>query len=296
MVAFNGWLYAGTWTWDFDANSSPGGQLWRSNNGTAWSEVPPSGIDANDAEIFKLVVFKNMLYASTWAGNEIEGAEIWRSASGAAGTWNKVVDDGFGNPLNAGVLDMVEYNNVLYAATYNNSEGGSVYRSANGTSWTPVATGGFGDPGNLYLPSMAVFDGKLYVGTFYSPEGDNTGGELWSCTLCDGSDWSEVTAAKGFGDPNNRAIMALFVYNQQLFAATTNSVSGMEVWRSIDGQNWQPANEKGFGTSDNRYPYWNNAQTIFKGALYLGSVSNGLGGKVWIYHPSVIKLPLLIQR
>ena len=98
-MEFNGKIYAGTWS-----DNINGGEVWRSSNGTTWTQVVNDGFgNITNAEVFRFEVFNNVLYASAGT-DEINGGEIWRSDTGDSGDWQKVVDNGFGDTNNLSAI------------------------------------------------------------------------------------------------------------------------------------------------------------------------------------------------
>jgi len=293
LYEFKGDLYAATW-----ANETNGGELWRSSSGDpgTWSKVVSSGFgDPTNGEVFRLIEFNNQIYASTWSYTSAHGTEIWRSSSGDSLSWGQVVSDGFNSDSdNIGVLSFEVHNGYLYAGTYNWITGAEVWRTNNGTTWSQVNTDGFGDQYNS-TATLEEFSGYLYAGTYNYNNSDNPGSELWRCQTCDGTDWTEVTSAKGFGDTENRQISSLVVLNNTLYAFTDNHTTGIEVWRSNNGTDWEQVNIDGFGDSLNYDPYWDNSTTVFNDALFVGTRNDGHGGEVWVYLDKRIFLPLTMR-
>jgi uncharacterized protein YjiK/outer membrane biosynthesis protein TonB len=281
LYEFNGDLYAGTW--NDNGSGSSGGQIWRSADGSAWSQVVSGGFDkSTNGEVFRFVEFNSQLYASTWSyDTAIHGGEIWRSSTGDNGTWSRVVDDGFGDSDNTSAISFEIFNNYLYAGTGNESTGGEIWRSASGDagSWAQVNTDGFGDSGNTDVTALADFNGYLYAITHHEQGG---GAQIWRCQTCDGTDWTQVVA-DGFGDSGVRGIPGLQVYNNKLYAVVGHYVNGLEVWRSSDGTNWSQVGYAGFGDSNNDVPYWDNSLAIFENSLYIGNWNVANGGEVWMH-------------
>jgi hypothetical protein len=234
-----------------------------------------------------------MIYAGTWNVSDSHGGEIWRSSTGDSGSWSRVVQNGFNDDTNnSGIQSAAVYNNYLYAGTGNHNTGGEVWRTSDGTSWIQVNTDGFGDQYN-YRIVLKPFNEYLYAGTYNYWDSDNPGCELWRCQVCDGSDWSQVPIAKGFGDTENRWIQAMTVYENMLYAFTMNSSTGVEVWRSTYGVNWIQFNQDGFGDSSNVYVVdW--GVTEFDETIYLGTSNWAHGGEIWMI-PELIYLPLIVR-
>jgi 6-phosphogluconolactonase (cycloisomerase 2 family) len=304
MIEFNGKFYAGTWnSMSTEPYTSTGGQIWRSDTGTGgWTKMVNNGFgDAKNSEIIRFAVFNNQIYASTWADGVTHGGEIWRSSTGNAGAsdagdWTKVVSNALGNGLgdvtNVATMTMETFNGYLYAGTNswdnatNQPAGCEVWRTANGTTWEKVNTDGFGNSDCYAVSSLVTFGGSLYASTgIWDPDTQtSTGGQVWRCTAASGcdaaADWTEVTAADGFGDPANDTISSLRVLGNRLYAITSNP-AGEEVWNTGDGTNWQQVGFAGFGDSNNVWSYNDNSVTIFNNSLFIGTANWANGGEIW---------------
>jgi len=296
LVEFKSNLYAGTDN-DTGSGGSNGGQIWRSDTGDPgdWQMVAGGGFTStNNSEVFRFAVFNSQLYAATWNGTD--GGELWRSSSGDSGTWAPVVTGGFGNTNNKIFVSLSEFNGHLYAGTDNPNSGTQVWRSSTGNSgsWSQVNTDGFGDSYNWSV-TLETFDSYLYAGTYNYAFSDNPGHELWRCQQCNGTDWQQVSIAKGFGDTENRSIRSLVVFGDMLYAFTYNSITGMEVWRTTDGTNWGQVGPDGLGDSNNMSPYWDNSTVVFSDSLYVGTQNNANGGEVWMLLHQVY-LPLVVRN
>ena len=270
METFGSYLYVGTL-------NEQGGELWRTN-GVTWTAVAQGGLgDAKNTGIETLAVFSNTLYLST--ANAENGPEIWRSASGDAGSWVPVASD------LGGVMDV--YAGHLYVGT---SQAGSaaLWRSGDGLTWTPVFTDGLGEA-NTHVAAMAEFDGAFYIGT----RNVSTGGQVWRSV--DGLQWAPVFKY-GLGNPDNQRVYGLVSSPQHLYAVISNLSTGAEVWRTADGDIWERANRNGWGDGANGYAdYFDKAGVVFRFGLYVGTI-NDAGGEVWrlplgryLYLPLVLR-------
>jgi len=277
LFEFSGNLYAGTGN-DDDTN---GGEMWRSADGTTWNSIVTDGFgNPDNAEIYRFAEFNAQLYASTWSWDiAYQRGEIWRSASGDSGSWTKVVNDGFGDLNNGTMLSFEIYAGNIYTGTYNSTTGGEIWRSASGDldSWTQINSDGFGDAGNNAVSGLAVYDSYLYGITRHS---EGSGVQVWRCQTCDSTDWAQVVS-NGFGNADTWRNSALEVYNGQLYAVVGNPVTGLEVWRTLDGTNWNQIGYAGFGDSNNFTLYWDNVTTVFDNAFYVGTINRGNGGEIW---------------
>ncbi len=282
LIEFKGKLFAGTWNYDYGEDRTRGGEVWRSADGEHWTRIADKGFGVpSNGEVFRFTVFNGTLYAGTWSYADDRGAEIWRSRTGIAGDWTRVVTNDFGDAGNRAVVTFEEFDGYLYAGTDNFASGAEVWRTSDGSTWTQVNSDGFGDPYNYVVTALEPFNGYLYAGTYNYANSDNPGGELWRCQQCDGTDWQPVPVAKGFGDTENQGIYSLLIFDNTLYAFTYNRATGMEVWRTSDGTNWEQVGPDGLGDSNNAHPYWDNAVASFNGCLYIGTWNDANGGEVW---------------
>ena len=241
MIEFKGQLYVST-GWRFVAGQSAPGQIWRSPNGTDWTQVEDAGFDDPDnLAIAAFGVFSNTLYVTTHSNN---GVEIWRSGTGDSGDWARVVAHGNGNANNSLGTSLMEFKGFFYAAVNNETDGAEIWRTDNGATWTPVSSGGFDSPLNIETGGFAIHDENLYIGT----RNDTTGGQIWYSNS--GTDWTQ-RVGDGFGDINNIRIDSLISYHGVLNAGATNIVTGIEMWRPAYYTTWTQVNLDGFGDSSN---------------------------------------------
>ena len=77
----------------------------------------------------------------------------------------------------------------------------------------------------------------------------------------------------GFGDANNTGVYSMAVYSNNLYVATENFVTGVEVWR-YDGTTWTQVNTDGFGDT-NLLSWW---MTVYNNNLYVGTLNPTTGG------------------
>lgn len=290
LLEYNGYLYAGTW-----ADEVNGGEVWRSQNGRDWSLVASGGFDnVTNSEVHHFVAFKDQLYATTWSSTDSHGTELWRSSTGNPGSWSKVAFNGFNNDANNAVaLSLHVFNGYLYAGTWNTTTGGEVWRSSNGTTWTQVNVDGFGTADNLGVSALTDFNGYLYAATRGTP--GIVGDQIWRCQVCDVSDWVKVVD-NGFENNETSDSAALQVVNGFLFLAAGNQSTGIEVWRTMNGTDWDQVGFAGFGDSNNCQPYWGNSIGVFKDRLFIGVANWANGGEIWMYNGYPVYLPFMVQN
>ena len=70
---------------------------------------------------------------------------------------------------------------------------------------------------------------------------------------------------------------------QPLAAATTITMTttGLQVWRTTNGTDWQRSGSPGFDQADNARPYWDNSLTVYNDLLWVGTLNPTSGGEVW---------------
>lgn len=149
-----------------------------------------------------------------------------------------------------------------------------------------VNADGFGDTGNAGVSALSAFDGYLYAATHHSIPG---GAQVWRCQVCDGSDWTKVVS-NGFGNTDTRRMPALEVFDNNLYVGIGNNFTGIEVWRTANGTNWEQVGFNGFGDVRNRATYYDNAVTTLNNSLYIGTENYADGGEIWLYKPQIATL------
>jgi len=137
-----------------------------------WGPVASKGFgNPNNDYAWSMASFRGYLYVGTM--NPLNGAQIWRSRTGEAGTWKRV----YRAPtlLTSGIRCLyADGNRALYAGTFG-FLGGRILRSTDGQMWLPVGKWGFGDLRNISIRCMARFGDYLYAGTGGSDTPDLTG-------------------------------------------------------------------------------------------------------------------------
>ena len=296
IAEFKGSLYAGIWNANLTTGASAGGQIWRSADGKNWDKVVDAGFgDPTNSEVYRFAVFGDQVYAGTWSNTTVHGGEIWRSSTGDSGSWTRVVTNGFNGDTNNSSSTFEVFNGFLYADTYNNTTGGEVWRSSNGTTWNQVNTDGFGTANNRTISALATTEGRLYAGTRGKPGAG--GAQIWRCQVCDGSDWAKVVD-NGFGNADTQMSAGLEVANGRLHFVVGNAVTGMEVWRTATGDSgaWEQIGLAGFGDSNNAQPYWDNSLAVFDNRLFIGTNNSANGGEIWLYLANRTYLPVVLRQ
>jgi len=144
--------------------------------------------------------------------------------------------------------------------------------------WTRIAEAGLGDANNWGV-TLQAFNGYLYAGTL-NEEASDPGAELWRCQDCGGSDWEQVPIAKGLGDPASYDFSALIAFDGAMYGLLSNDATGMQIWRTANGLDWEQDAPHGLGTSSN-HPCGDNSVALFGDRLFLGTQNGAHGGQIW---------------
>jgi len=272
LEVFDEKLYAGT------SNNTEGGQIWRTEDATIWTEVTPSdfgttGTNAS-AVIFDMIAFKGNLYvgAGNW-DDQGEPGRLWRSTNGV--DWTLIEDEGFGDPHNVGVVNLGVFSSTLYAATHNPTRGLEIWRSSTGDSddWDAVVTGGNGDIRNGICTDLIAFDNALYA----TVENEINGAEIWRTE--NGMIWTRAITG-GFGDADNTQPGGAVAYNGHLYVGTHNDNSGAQLWRLGEGDDhWTRVVGDGFGDTNNVKI---ESLAVPSSTLYAITANEVTGLEVWI--------------
>ena len=89
--------------------------------------------------------------------------------------------------------------------------------------------------------------------------------------------WEQVNI-NGFGDAYNKGWSSAGVYSSSLYIATTNEMTGCEIWRASNGTSWTQVNSNGFGDPDNVAVY---NMVDFNDHFYVGTRNENTGGELW---------------
>lgn len=88
----------------------------------------------------------------------------------------------------------------------------------------------------------------------------------------------------------------MIVFDSQLYAFVYNRPTGMEVWRSANGTDWEVVTAGVFANSTK--PYWDNSVAVFNNNLYVAAFQswNYSGGKVWLMAGERVYLPIILRN
>jgi hypothetical protein len=317
MTVFAGYLCVGVTNFNISSSKVNGCELW-CYNGTEWIQsvgnrssalIGPGFGNKNNAECSILIEFNGWLYAGT--ENIQNGCELWRTTDPIKGTWEKVLEKGFGYTTNLGMWSAEIFKGFLYIGTINFPKGCQIWRTSDGNDFEAVVGGpshtrdGFGEAMNCYAWYMKEYDGQLYVGTQ-----NMLGGEIWRST--NGTSWECLVGPKGDYPGGfqivdlNYGIRTLAVFKGDLYAGTAAMPSiivalkirgifgrphevrifsspevGLQIWRlnASEDRKWQRivggfkgVNIQRNGFGDNRNIYaW--TMKVFNDSLYIGTLN-----------------------
>jgi len=279
LAVFSSYLYAGTWN----------GTVWRSADGLNWTNVITGGFGNNGKGLAHLSVYSDTLYAGTYC-DDTTGGEIWKTTNGT--TWNPLVSNGLGDPSNCGVIASAPFGGQLYFGIGNwNGPGGAQIWRTNGVTVTAIVTDGFGVSANKAPGGLAVFNGALYASV-----SNANGIQVWRSSSGNSGTWTQVVS-NGFGNSQTNERTGLIVHSGYLYLMAQNSTTGMEVWYTANGTNWEQVGLAGFGDSNNEYPEWSGTTTVFNESIYIGVANYANGGEIWEQIPQwSIYLPLVLRN
>ena len=260
-------LYAADYFGDRIKKFSLGVPNWRQANINGFGIMDTIGATA-------LEVFQGQLYVGT--SNWAEGASMLRTSDGKH--WEPLIQPGFGlGTNNSAIIDLYEYDEMLYAGTSWSGTPGEMWRSTDGISWTPVITDGFGVSDNGGITNFLGFGGMLYAGTT-----NPNGYQLWRSPSGDTMDWTNVITA-GMGYSQTFQVVDLIEYDGRLYVgtetpSTADPASPFQIWRTVDGTNWEAVTLDGFGDIHNTAT---GAFMEWDGWLYVGTWNEVTGGQIW---------------
>ncbi|MGC9307917.1 MAG: hypothetical protein ACP5FL_03975 [Thermoplasmatota archaeon] len=226
-AVFQGYLYLGTMNW------KEGCQVYRTTDGVTWEKMRLPGGDGFGSRTtiyaWDMGVYRDALYLGT-CNLDSRGGQLWRFS----GTeWEKVAlpgGDGFGNPANYGIRNLVVYRDDLYvgvATSFAQRREGAELWKYNGWRWRQVIgeygwrNDGFGDTSNKYIWSLIVVGDALWAGTLNLEPSLlagpllSSGCEIWRY---DGWHWENIVgrwhgeAPAGFGDCGNVGARSMLEY------------------------------------------------------------------------------------
>lgn len=238
MQVFDGWLCGGTQNWLY------GAQVWCSQDGLNWTQKNISGFGLTQynnktVEVWSGFVYQNALYfgvqnlGATRSSNYDDLGKLYRTTDlNGTPQWEEVFVSLPGYLNRVDILG--ELNGYLYIASRGSNGGIIVYRSPNGDAgtWQQVSPEGInGSSAN----NAVIVDGAVtYEDGLYIAISNNSGFQLWRTAGFEQGngmvDWEQV-GGSGLTDSKN-VHSQLAVFNDHLFAWTSNYTRGQQVLRS----------------------------------------------------------------
>ncbi|MFV2044294.1 MAG: hypothetical protein ACC700_13815 [Anaerolineales bacterium] len=94
-------------------------------------------------------------------------------------------------------------------------------------------------------------------------------------------DWTLVFSG-GLGNLDNGRPYGLITHGSSLYVVFSNVETGVELWRSLDGSDWEQVVDAGWGDSKNMFAdYLDKGAAVFNGALYVGVNNWANGAQIW---------------
>ncbi|MDZ4857789.1 MAG: hypothetical protein SGI88_02315 [Candidatus Hydrogenedentes bacterium] len=226
------YLYAGSMSQD--------PSLWRTSTGEegTWEKIWSYG---DRGSIRAMAVHNGILYFGVLPGGEIgdgSPSQVW--AHDGTDTW-QIIDNGFGDPANAGVWTIASFNGYLYVSVANVLEGFQVWKmeGAGQNAGPPVRVIRNGGTwrGNFAAATSYVFKDHIYFGTQIlgglNRTGDGSllrGADLMRLDVNDELEavigpGSISGLGSGFGKPQNAYIWSMVEYKGQLYVGTWDQTS-----------------------------------------------------------------------
>lgn len=92
-------------------------------------------------------------------------------------------------------------------------------------------------------------------------------------------DWEQANQS-GFGMTTTMGVSSLEVFQNSLYAGTSNYAIGVQVWHSSDGMTWEPASQPNFGVTNTLLTSIPDLME-FNNQLYAGTSWGGNPGQIW---------------
>ncbi len=273
-------LFASTYT------SGRGGAIWRTGDGLNWGPVTP----LYDSQLwyFGLTSFKGNLYAHSTIDDFLVGSVNQVVTTGADGaTWSVAFEPDFA------VTSLTAVGDWLYAGGTRVSAQQACLWRFDGTTWFDVSA----DLQTATVGSVLAvesFDGRLYAVVSEREPDQRTCISLWRST--DGEHWTrlvsdDLDSVRASGYTVLKA--SLVVYRDALFLFTYDLQSG-DVWRSPDGEHWDPAAPSGW-LSGNARGVNPGGAAVFRDQLWAGLIDTWGPSEVMLYLPIRHPLPSVLN-
>lgn len=212
-------------------------KVWRSATGDpgSWQLAWTTGTVGS---VRMMTEHNGILYLAL--ANEVPGTEqIGRIWATDGETFWPVIQDGFGNPDNLGVMSLTSWNNWLYAGTMNKAAGYEAWKLLGPNPQQPpmqIVSKGGPSRVNQSAITPCVFQDKLYLGSQHDPLANifNGGKAADIIRIHEDDRWETVVGPNsisgydsGFDHPPNTYIWSMAVHDGWLYAGTYDYVSAL---------------------------------------------------------------------
>jgi len=228
--------------------------VWSQYYQTDWTTSLNNGAPYDSVR--SMAEYNGNLYAGMGDGGG--DADVWVFNPGGK-TWLLMQDFATYEKVTA----MTVYSGKLFVGLAGTATGLAEVQAYDVTTntWTQVSDATIRSATYTGMRSMAVFNGQLYIGLGATAAG---GGDVFRCTLCDGTDWTNVANA---ATAAYEEAPAMAVYNGQLYVGLGNTAStDADVIRCTlcDGTDWTTVLNNGAPYDAVR------SMAVHNGMLYVG--------------------------
>lgn len=273
-------LFASTYT------SGRGGAIWRTGDGDHWEPVTP--LYDSQRWYFDLAEFNGKLYAHLSLGDTTVYSPNQVVTTGADGhIWAVAFEPDFA------ITSLEAIGDALYAGGVRALTQQACLWRFDGAAWSDVSAEIQTSTEGRVL-TVAAFGGQLYAVVNERDPDQHLRISLWRSTA--GEHWARVVSDDLDGvraSGSNVIKAALGVYRNALFLFTYDLGSGA-VWRSPDGEQWDPVAPDGW-ISGNARGVGPSGVAVFRDQLWAGVVDTQGPGEVMLYLPFRHPLPAVLN-
>ncbi len=251
-------------------------------------------------------VFKGNLYAVAgdpqwfdWEVDRDSAAQIFRSRDGKIwkpaseiGFGLGAVEDDCGTNYYDTAWDMQVFEGYLYMTAFDScfTRPGMIMRSADGLNWETVATtqelgSEWNCEGSCFgqFFKLGVYKGMLYTSfNYYNPEADMVTSFIYRSPNGNPGTWEELIEFPGWYGPGSFFEFkdTLYLASDTIYAPDWSELPD-QIWRTVDGVNWEVVVADGFGNPGTDSM---GAFATYKDYLYVGEgvyYEEGYAGQIW---------------
>ncbi len=179
-----------------------------------------------------------------------------------AAVWTPVSTSGLGDTNNMILFPGPVKDSYFYIGTYNNTDGGQLFRTSDLITFYPISTDGFGIgyANNSINPMQFLFNNELYTTT----QNGTSGLQIWKSTTGAPVTWINV-GTNGLGyDYNAMFVNGSAVFNNELYIGFA-AIGTTYIYKNSDGSStWTKVTN--FTSTYSIYP-----EGVYNGWLYVGT-------------------------